>query len=198
MSNKELRAQLQRLGIDAHESLPKQHLQQLLKMATELHHAKSASEQPSDAAAAGAGGRVVSDADAFICPLCTDEYSAREVVKTPRVLECGHSFCLSCLCKSRGQLRDESSSRSPLSHGIHCPTCRHLTPAATDDAVRKLPKNFTAISMMQSMKRQCSEANSTAAKRSRTDDTQALAHAAYMCKVSSQAPTIQPSTHDTH
>jgi hypothetical protein len=185
MSNKELRAELQRLGIETRNSMTKKDLQQLLKMATELHHAKSASEQPSDAAAGGPGGGVVSDADAFICPLCTDEYSPREAVKTPRVLECGHSFCLSCLCKSRGQLRDASSSSSPLSHGIHCPTCRRFTPAATDDAVRKLPKNFTAISMMQSMKRQCIEANSTAAKRCRTDDAQALAHAAHMCKVQS-------------
>ena len=90
---------------------------------------------------------------------------------------------MSCLFKSRGPLRDASSSRSPLSHGIHCPTCRRFTPAATDDAVRKLPKNFTAISMVQSVKRQCIEANSTAAKRCRADDAQALAHAAHMCKV---------------
>ena len=69
MTNKELLAQLQRLGIDAHESMPKQHLQQLLKMATELHHLKSSSGQPSDAASGG--GVVVRDQDAFICPLCT-------------------------------------------------------------------------------------------------------------------------------
>ena len=197
MSSKQLRAELQRLGIDTRDSMTKQDLQQLFKIAMELHHVKSSSKQPSEAAAAG-GGCVKIDADAFICPLCTDEYSPDETVKTPRVLECGHSFCLSCLCKSRGEFRDASSSNSPLSQGIKCPACRRFTPAPTSDAVRKLPKNFTAISMMQSMKRQCSEANSTAAKRSRTDDTQALAHAAYMCKVSSQAPTIQPSTHDTH
>jgi hypothetical protein len=196
MSCKQLRAELQRLGIDTRVSMTKQDLQQLFKIAMELHHVKSSSKQPSEAAAAGGGG-VTIDADAFICPLCTDEYSPVETVKTPRVLDCGHSFCLSCLCKSRGEFRDASSS-SPLSQGIKCPACRRFTPAPTSDTVRNLPKNFTAISMMQSMKRHCSEAKSTAAKRSRTDDTQALAHAAYMCKVSSQAPVIQPSTHDTH
>jgi len=177
MSNKELRAELQRLGIDTSDSMTKKDLQQLLKMATELHRVKS------DAAAGGGG--VVSDSDAFICPLCTDEYSPNETVKTPRVLECGHTFCLSCLFKSRGQLTDASSSRSPLSHGIKCPTCRRFTPAPTNDAVRKLPKNFTAISMMQSVKRRGIDANSTAAKRCHTDDAQALAHAAHMCKVQS-------------
>ena len=181
MSNKELRAELQRLGIETRDSMTKKDLQQLLKMATELHHVKSSSEQPSDAVGGGRG--VVSDADAFMCPLCTDEYSHNETVKTPRVLECGHSFCMSCLFKSLGPLRHASSSRSPVSHGIHCPSCRHFTPAATGDAVRKLPKNFTAISMVQSVKRQCIEANSTAAKRCRADDAQALAHAAHMCKV---------------
>lgn len=131
MSNKELRAQLQRLGIDAHESLPKQHLQQLLKMATELHQLKSSSGQPSDAA--GGGGVVVSDADAFICPLCTDEHSPIETVKTPRILERGHSFCLSCLCKSRGQLKRDARSRIPLppvTYGIMCPTCRPRPPTS--------------------------------------------------------------------
>ncbi len=184
MSNKELRAELQRLGIETRDSMTKKDLQQLLKMAMELHRVKSSSDQPSVDAAVGGGG-VVSDPDAFICPLCTDEYSASETVKTPRVLECGHSFCLSCLCKSRSQLRDASSSISPLPLGIRCPACRRFTPAAADDAVRVLPKNFTAISMMQSVKRQCIEANSTAAKRCRTDDAQALAHAAHMCKVQS-------------
>lgn len=186
MSDKALRAELQRLGISTRASMTKNDLQQLLKMAMELHRAKASSQQPCvDAAAAGGG--VVSDPDAFICPICTDEYSPIETVKTPRVLECGHSFCLSCLCKSRSELNviDASSSSSPLSHGISCPACRRFTPAASDDAVRMLPKNFTAISMMLSVKRQCFEANSTAEKRFRTDDAQAFAHAAHMCKVQS-------------
>jgi hypothetical protein len=58
-----------------------------------------------------------------------------------------------------------------------------LPPTPTNFAVRKLPNNFTAISMMQSVKRQCIEENSTAAKRCRADDAQALALAAHMCKV---------------
>jgi hypothetical protein len=182
MTNKQIRAELQRLGIDTSDSMTKRDLQQLFKIATELHHVKSSSKQHSEAAAAG-GGSDASDADAFTCPLCTDEYSPNETVKTPRVLECGHSFCLSCLCKSHGQYIDTSSGGSPLSHGVKCPTCRRLTPAPTSDAVRELPKNFTAISMIQSVKRPCIDANSTAAKRCRTDDAQALAHAAYMCKV---------------
>ena len=53
MSNKELRAELQRLGIDTSDSMTKKDLQQLLKMATELHHLKSSSGQPSDAASGG-------------------------------------------------------------------------------------------------------------------------------------------------
>jgi hypothetical protein len=51
MSNKELRAELQRLGIETRDSMTKKDLQQLLKMATELHHVKSSSKQPSEAAA---------------------------------------------------------------------------------------------------------------------------------------------------
>ena len=186
MSNQEMRTELQRLGIQTCESMPKEFLQSLLKFSAELKvtpsNAQTCSMAPVD-----------NDFEAFFCPICTDEYSPIELGKTPRNLECGHSFCMNCLVKSRSQHRNENLPHfhsASVAYGVKCPTCRSLTLVRTKDDVKALPKNFTAIAMLQSAKRQSIEANSSASKRRRFDNTQALADAARMCELLEGRPNV--------
>ena len=179
MSNQEMRTELQRLGIQTCESTRKEFLQPLLKLALELKE-KPSNTQSSSAAA------VDNDFEAFYCPICIGEYSPTELLKTPRNLECGHSFCTSCLIQSRCQQLHNAS----ITYGIKCPTCRSVTLAPTKDDVKTLPKNFTAIAMLQSTKRQSIEAISTASKRRRFDSTEALANAVRICELLEGRPQV--------
>ena len=178
MSNQEMRSELQRLGIQACESTPKEFLQPLLKLAMQLKSTTpnvNCSTAPKD-----------EDCEAFFCSICTDEYSPTELAKIPRNLACGHSFCTGCLIQSRSQHSKDYS----VIYGIKCPTCRNLTPASTRDDVSALPKNFTAIAMLQSTKRQSIEAKSTTSKRRRFDSIEALANAVRMCELLEGRPDI--------
>ena len=179
MSNQEMRSELQRWGIQTCESTPKEFLQPLLKLAMELKtntpNANS-SNTPED-----------EDREAFFCSICIDEYSPTELAKIPRNLACGHSFSTGCLIQSRSQHSTDHS----VTYGIKCPTCRNLTLAPTRDDVSALPKNFTAIAMLQSTKRQSIEAKSTTSKRRRFDSTEALANAVRMCELLEGRPDVE-------
>ena len=179
MSNQEMRSELQRLGIQACESTSKEFLQAHLKLALQL---KSTTPNvicltaPKD-----------EDCEAFFCSICIDEYSPTELAKIPRNLACGHSFCTGCLIQSRSQHSKDYS----VIYGIKCPTCRNLTLAPTRDDVSALPKNFTAIAMLQSTKRQSIEAKSTTSKRRRFDSIEALANAVRMCELLEGRPDVE-------
>jgi hypothetical protein len=112
---------------------------------------------------------------------------APSLLRLPAALGLPGSSCRRGAHGKQGWTREED--QQILQHvqttGPKWSSIAEALPGRTDDAVRKLPKNFTAISMMQSVKRKCIAANSTAAKRCCTDDAQALAHAAHMCKVQS-------------
>jgi hypothetical protein len=57
--------------------------------------------------------------------------------------------------------------------------------------VSALPKNFTAIAMLQSTKRQSIEAKSIASKRRRFDSSDALANAVRMCELLEGRPNVE-------
>jgi TPR repeat protein len=179
MSDQEMRSELQRLGIQTCESTPQEFLQPLLKLAMELKTNTPNANYPTTPKDEGC--------EAFFCSICIDEYSPTELAKIPRNLECGHSFCTACLIQSRSQHYDKCS----ITYGIKCPTCRSLTLAPTRDDVSALPKNFTAIAMLQSTKRQSIEAKSTVSKRRRFDSTDALANAVRMCELLEGRPNVE-------
>ena len=71
------------------------------------------------------------------CAICTDRY------KSPKILQCLHSFCTECLV-----------NYAPLGTSkIKCPTCRQSTKVPSGD-VRKLKLNFPLNSLVEDVKLQ--------------------------------------------
>ena len=72
------------------------------------------------------------------CSICLECYNDED--KCPRMLNCGHSFCSSCLNR--------------LLHGntIHCPTCRN--PVAVPTGVQGLAKNFALLEIVNEASRE--------------------------------------------
>jgi hypothetical protein len=68
------------------------------------------------------------------CPICYDNYNEKD--KIPRILQCGHTFCQSCLMDLR------------TSSILTCPTCRKYF--APD--VKQLIKNFTILDFLNQHK----------------------------------------------
>ena len=72
--------------------------------------------------------------DIKACPICTEEY------KEPRVLPCGHTFCLTCIreCSKHKHPGDESA----------CPLCRKEF-TLPSNGVDDLPKNFFVTNFLE-------------------------------------------------
>ncbi|RXG53427.1 Tripartite motif-containing protein 59, partial [Armadillidium vulgare] len=64
------------------------------------------------------------------CEICSLEYSDTETI--PRVLDCGHSFCTSCITQLENTL---------------CPKCRANIPSG-----KEFPVNFSLISLVEEWK----------------------------------------------
>ncbi len=154
----ELRAKLSQLDIAACKSMSKKGLQQLLKMAIDLQQTQTSAADP-----------VVDIPSAFLCQICSAEFSSTETGRIPRLLGCGHSACSSCLMRMRTQRLLEGAS---FTYIIRCPVCRISWPVRN---VKSLPKNFTAIDMMYSMKREMLNGASNPSKRRRSNDSVANA-----------------------
>ncbi|OQS02591.1 hypothetical protein THRCLA_05053 [Thraustotheca clavata] len=67
------------------------------------------------------------------CELCNEQYGNAEG-HTPRLLECGHTFCQACLS-------DWANHGQPGSNIITCPSCRRETKVGPEG----LPKNFEVL-----------------------------------------------------
>ncbi|PIC47343.1 hypothetical protein B9Z55_006729 [Caenorhabditis nigoni] len=67
------------------------------------------------------------------CEICGEEYTER-ALRTPRVLDCGHTLCQTCIKRLAG---DE---------GVHCPFDREVT-IIPKSRINCLPKNFAVLHM---------------------------------------------------
>ena len=70
---------------------------------------------------------------ALDCAVCMERY------RDPRVLSCGHSFCLQCL---------ERITVNP--GGLPCPNCRSLTPLTTEGR-QGLPKPYALMDVLEAL-----------------------------------------------
>ena len=69
------------------------------------------------------------------CTICFDGLDLSEILKTPRILPCGHTFCSDCLAN----LIQANSS-------LKCPNCNSKFQNVTLDAV---PRNFNFMEIME-------------------------------------------------
>jgi len=69
------------------------------------------------------------------CPICTEVYA------DPRVLPCGHTYCLKCLEKL-------SEDKQPGVDEVACPLCRKVF-IVPDNGVKGVPKNFFVANFLQ-------------------------------------------------
>ncbi|XP_022096185.1 uncharacterized protein LOC110982220 [Acanthaster planci] len=74
------------------------------------------------------------------CTICCNRFIE------PKILDCRHSFCLSCLT----QLKKE---RAPYRQTLKCPLCRQDTKLKEND-VAELPNNFTLNSLVEEFAKQ--------------------------------------------
>ncbi|KAF0754257.1 hypothetical protein AaE_005403, partial [Aphanomyces astaci] len=82
------------------------------------------------------------------CELCNEPYGEAED-HTPRLLNCGHTFCHSCL----SGWASSGSSSSSAENGIQCPSCRRETVIAPEG----LPKNFEVLRIRDELEQWTSE-----------------------------------------
>ena len=81
--------------------------------------------------------------DLIQCIVCLDYFTAEGSDRAPRLLDCSHSFCLSCC-------RDLASSklRASLDEDfIPCPVCRTVTYLG-EEGIEGLRPNLTAIGLL--------------------------------------------------
>ncbi|KAM9724398.1 LOW QUALITY PROTEIN: uncharacterized protein ACNS7B_019461 [Menidia menidia] len=77
------------------------------------------------------GNQSEDDLDDTECPVCFCRYD--NAFKTPKLLACGHTFCLECLA------RINVASAAPAA--LRCPVCRAATPLARGRDLPRLPTN---------------------------------------------------------
>ena len=73
----------------------------------------------------------------LICSICLETYTE------PKMLDCAHSFCLSCL----NILVDKQKSQGYKKHCIKCPQCRNIT-NLPQNGVTGLKTNFLLNSIL--------------------------------------------------
>ena len=73
--------------------------------------------------------------DLFDCPVCYEDMSKKQ----PKILQCGHSFCTTCLEKLHTEI-----------DAIKCPTCRYQT-SLPENQVSNLPANYVLEKLNQKM-----------------------------------------------
>ncbi|XP_063172443.1 E3 ubiquitin-protein ligase RNF183 [Candoia aspera] len=72
------------------------------------------------------------------CPVCWNAYD--NFFRTPKLLRCGHSFCIECLA--------HLSLVSPAPNQLPCPLCRCPTVLLANQRVTELPTNIAVLHLM--------------------------------------------------
>lgn len=73
------------------------------------------------------------------CPVCWSPYD--NGFRTPKVLQCRHSFCVECLA--------HLSLVSPAQDRLQCPLCRHPTALPGGQAVTQLPTDEAVLRLLR-------------------------------------------------
>lgn len=74
------------------------------------------------------------------CVICFSPFD--NVFKLPKLLKCGHTFCLECLARMNVSSDNVSS--------VTCPFCRHLTPLPSGKGLPALDNNQAVLSHLPS------------------------------------------------
>nr|DBA26354.1 TPA: hypothetical protein GDO54_010626 [Pyxicephalus adspersus] len=78
------------------------------------------------------------------CTICTEKYN--ETNRRPKLLHCGHTFCLTCLKKIFSSiLLLPSNSRNQQ---LKCPNCRQTTEMFDACYISSLSDNFVIINFL--------------------------------------------------
>ncbi|XP_070287278.1 E3 ubiquitin-protein ligase RNF183 [Myotis yumanensis] len=72
------------------------------------------------------------------CPVCCNPFD--NTFHTPKVLDCGHSFCVECLA--------HLSLVTPAQHQLLCPLCRQPTVLASGRPVTDLPTDTAKLTLL--------------------------------------------------
>ncbi|XP_078082807.1 E3 ubiquitin-protein ligase RNF183 [Mustelus asterias] len=75
------------------------------------------------------------------CAICWNAYD--NAFRTPKILECEHTFCLECLA------RMSLASVPDMEPGMCCPLCRRLTPLGAGQLVTGLRTNADILGRMR-------------------------------------------------
>ncbi|XP_033643551.1 tripartite motif-containing protein 3-like [Asterias rubens] len=78
------------------------------------------------------------------CTICTEQFHQTQ---QPKVLTCGHTFCLECISD---WFRTQQEQSFVPSGTVQCPICRRSTPLpASGDGVASLPTNFALLDLVE-------------------------------------------------
>ncbi|XP_053329625.1 E3 ubiquitin-protein ligase RNF183-like [Spea bombifrons] len=75
----------------------------------------------------------------YECPVCWNPYN--NTFRTPKLLECRHSFCMECLARI--------SIATQVNNHLQCPLCRHTTSLRLNRLITDLPTNTHILSQMK-------------------------------------------------
>ncbi|EMP28376.1 hypothetical protein UY3_14558 [Chelonia mydas] len=73
------------------------------------------------------------------CPVCWNPFN--NTFRTPKLLECQHSFCIECLA--------HLSLVSPARNRLQCPLCRHPTVLPSNQPITELPTNSDVLRLLK-------------------------------------------------
>ncbi|XP_057717269.1 RING finger protein 223 [Corythoichthys intestinalis] len=97
---------------------------------------------PQGQESAGERQKKMSTVSQLECPICYNTYD--NVFKTPKKLECGHTFCLECLSRLMAISPTEQEGSDQGTTQLLCPFCRHST-TLPDGGPPSLPTNHDML-----------------------------------------------------
>ena len=118
------------------------------------------------------------------CMICFEPFTD-EGENEPRLLSCGHTFCLKCM---RGLVRTEDGPDGPARHTVACPTCRTVT-EVTHGPPFLPPKNYQLVEVIANIKKYTSAVKASSPQPPQPPQPPAEPEAP---KVEPEAPKAEP------